>query len=297
MFLFFRPSTVVVEENATPPIASLFYQPLLKDEGQMEWNHIFKEMHTCQIEALVLQWSRYGVVDFVRDDRWLTEIFTEAQKYNIKVIVGLYADDQYFKKLEHSHINLEDYLTYLHKVNIEEAQKIYNIAKNYHAFSGWYLYDEIDDTNFATPKKQELLKEYLQSLASSLDTIAQYPLYISGYFSNHMSPKAYTKMFSYITQQKYTVFLQSGIGALLVDETNSSSYMQEFHHNFTGKFIPIVEGFTFKEGKIVAIGFERLEEQIALLKSSSNIERSSLFSLRYFFDEKLIEAYKTKYKR
>ncbi|MBU1667877.1 DUF4434 domain-containing protein [bacterium] len=297
LLIVLRSSFVMKDQANSAPIVSLFYQPLLKDEGKMEWEHIFKEMDICQIEQLVLQWSQHGVVDFVKDDKWLEEILSQAQKYNIKVIIGLYADDKYFKILENPHTNLEDYLEYLQKTNIEQAQKIYTIAKNYDAFDGWYIYDEIDDTNFATAKRQEALKKYLQALAYSLEQIAKYPIYISGYFSNHMSAEVYTKMFSDITQKKYTVFLQSGIGAQLVDDTNSSSYMQEFHQNFTGKFIPIVEGFTFNDGKIIAIDFDRLEQQINLLKNSSNIEQLSLFSLRYFFDEKLIEAYKAKYKR
>lgn len=296
MFVSVRPSIVKGQEGLAP-IASLFYQPLLKDEGKMKWKHIFKEMRACQIEQLVLQWSRHGVVNFLQDEVWLTEILAQAQKYNIKVIVGLYADDKYFKTLENPDISIEDYLDYLHKINIEQAHKIYTVAKQYESFAGWYVYDEIDDTNFGTVKRQETLKKYLQKLASSLENIAEYPIYISGYFSNHMSPEVYTKMFSDVTQKKYTVFLQSGIGAQLVNDSNSSTYMQEFSKSFTGNFIPIVEGFTFKDGKIIAIDFDKLEQQIKLLKSSSNIEQSSLFSLRYFFDEKLIKAYKAKYKR
>jgi len=297
LVLFLRSSFVIKDEVNFAPITSLFYQPLLKDEGKMEWEHIFKEMHGCQIEQLVLQWSQYGVVDFIKDEKWLKEILSQAQKYNIKVVIGLYADEQYFKTLENAHTNLEVYLDYLYKKNIEHAQKIYTIAQNYDAFSGWYVYDEIDDTNFATAKRQEVLKKYLQILASSLEQIAQYPIYISGYFSHHMSAEVYTKMFSDITQKKYTVFLQSGIGAQLVNNANSSVYMKAFHQNFTGKFIPIVEGFTMKDRKIITMNFDRLEQQIDLVKNSSNIEQLSLFSLRYFFNKKLIEPYKAKYKR
>ena len=81
-----------------PPITSIFYQPLLKDK--INWNSTFKKLQQAQIETIILQWSRFGVVDFMKKDIWLKTILSYAQKYNIKVIVGLYGDDNYFKMLE-----------------------------------------------------------------------------------------------------------------------------------------------------------------------------------------------------
>lgn len=290
IMLFFSSSFDTKKET---PINSIFYQPLLKDT--MEWDNVFKEMHTCHIEKLILQWSKYDVVDFMQSDSWLTEILSQAQKHNIKVIIGLYGDNKYFKTLENPTTDVPKYLEYLLKMNTLQAKKVYAIAQNYSAFDGWYVYDEIDDTNFNTTPREEALKNYLQSLASTLNTITKRPLYISGYFSNAMSPLEYTRMFSNITQKNYTVLLQSGIGANLVDNNNSSLYMRTFSEQFQGQFIPIVEGFTMKDSNITAIEFKALEAQIDLLKSSANIHQTSLFSLRYFLDKKLLHNYKTKY--
>jgi len=275
-----------------PPIDILFYQPLLKDK--IDWNISFQKMREAKIDKLILQWSRFGVVDFLKDDRWLVNILTNAQKYNIKVIIGLYGDDRYFKTLENRETNIKKYLSKLETINIKQAQKIYNIAKDYSIFGGWYIYDEIDDTNFKEPQREIYLKNYLQSMADKLNKISPKERYISGYFSNHIKPKEYVKMFLDITQKRYTVLVQSGIGANLVNPQNSIRYMIEFHKSFNAKFIPIVEGFEFKNLEAKSIDFSSLQQQIKLLQQSSQIDKVALFSLRYFlFDKELFGLYKS----
>jgi hypothetical protein len=265
------------EDNS---IGYLFYQPLLKDK--INWDSSFQKMKEHNIDNLILQWSRFGVVDFIKDDKWLKEILQKAQKYNIKVIIGLYGDDRYFKKLEEPKTDIKEYLKSLENINISQAKKIYKIAKNYQNFDGWYMYDEIDDTNFVTPNRQKYLKEYLQSIASSLNSISKKRLYISGYFSNHLKPKEYVEMFLKVTQKRYIVLVQSGVGANLVDIENSKRYMREFHRVFRDGFIPIVEAFKFEDSKPKALEKKLVQKQIKALKDSSKVKKVAIFSLRYF---------------
>ena len=277
-----------------PPITSIFYQPLLKDK--MNWDSNFKKLQQVHIETIILQWSKFGVVDFLKDDIWLNTILSSAQKHNIKVIVGLYGDDNYFKTLENRDTDIEEYLNNLLIQNMLQAEKVYTIAKDYNSFNGYYIYDEIDDTNFIEKKRQEYLKNYLQTMADSIKVLSKHQLYISGYFSKHMSPNNYASMFSKVTQQKYTVLLQSGIGAGLVNSNSSNLYIKKFAKEFKGKFIPIAEGFTVKDSKIQAIDFLSLQKQIKLLTKSAHTSKVSLFSLRYFLDEVLFSAYVTEYR-
>ena len=271
------------------PIDLIFYQPLLKDK--MDWNSNFKKLQQAEIETIILQWSKFGVVDFMKEKAWLNNILFHAQKYKIKVIVGLYGDNKYFKTLENKNTNVKKYLTKLHTMNILQAKKVFDIAKEYNSFFGYYIYDEIDDTNFIQKKRQK----YLQTMADEIQKFSLHPLYISGYFSQHMSPTKYAKMFSQVTQKKYTILLQSGIGANLVNNKISSLYMQTFSKEFNGKFIPIVESFTFKNSKIKSIDLESLKQQINILETSSNTSHLSLFSLRYFLEQKLFLDYLKEY--
>jgi hypothetical protein len=276
-------------KRASPPIGSLFYQPILTD--QIDWEARFKEMRACQIDTLIIQWSRFGVVDFLKEDKWLTEILTQAKKYHIGIVVGLYGDEQYFKILESPQTNRKEYFqTLLHR-QIIQAKKVYAIAKRYTIFKGWYIYDEIDDTNFNGRNRELVLKNYLQKLANRLELISPHPRYISGYFSSKMTPHAYSKMFSNITQKRYTVLLQSGIGANLVNYQKSRSYMQSFNRDFEGDYIPIVEGFKIVNSQIISSDFQSLKEQIEEVKKATQKEQVSLFSLRYFLKRELTEAY------
>ena len=275
------------------PIASIFYQPLLKDS--MNWEDNFKKLQQAGIKTLILQWSKFGVVDFIKEEIWLNTILSHAQHYNIKVIVGLYGDDHYFKILENRDTDVQSYLSNLQSQNIQQAQKVYAIAKKYSSFDGYYIYDEIDDSNFIEKNRQKYLKEYLKAMADSIEKISPHPLYLSGYFSEQMSPSNYARMLSESLQKRYTLLLQSGIGAELVDNNTSRLYMQTFSKEFNGKFIPIVEGFTFKNTKIQAIDFLNLQRQMNLLKKSANTSSLSLFSLRYFLDKQLFSAYLLEY--
>ena len=275
------------------PIASIFYQPLLKDS--MDWEDNFKKLQQAGIKTLILQWSKFGVVDFMKEDKWLSTILSYAQQYKIKVIVGLYGDNKYFKVLENRDTDVENYLSNLHRQNIKQAKKIYTVAKKYSSFDGYYIYDEIDDTNFIEKNRQKYLKKYLKAIADSIEKISPHPLYLSGYFSGQMLPHNYVHMLSNITQERYTLLLQSGIGAKLIDNNTSSLYMQTFAKEFKGKFIPIVEGFTVKSSKVQAIDPLSLQRQINLLKKSANTSKLSLFSLRYFLDKQLFSAYLLEY--
>lgn len=132
-------------------------------------------------------------------------------------------------------------------------------------------------------------------MANYIAKISNHPLYISGYFSKQMSPSNYARMLSKSLQKRYTLLLQSGIGAKLVDSNTSDLYMKTFSKEFNGRYIPIVEGFRFKDSKIQAIGFLNLQKQINLLKKSANTSKLSLFSLRYFLDKELFSAYLLEY--
>jgi hypothetical protein len=261
----------------------------------MDWEDNFKKLQQAKVQTLILQWSKFGVVDFMKEDKWLKSILSYAQKYQIKVIVGLYGDDKYFKILEDKKTNIKMYLHTLHVQNIQQAQKIYAVAKKYNSFYGYYIYDEIDDTNFIEKNRQQYLKEYLKNMADSIKEISPHSLYLSGYFSGALSPSNYVHMLSNITQQRYTLLLQSGIGAKLVDNNLSMLYMKTFSNEFKGKFIPIVESFTFKESKIQTIDLLSLKKQINLIKESANTSILSLFSLRYFLDKQLFSAYLLEY--
>ncbi len=279
-----------IKEPLAPPLGTLFYQPLLKD--QINWEQRFAQMKRAKIDRLVLQWSAYGQVDFLDRSHWLEEILSAATLYHIEVIVGLYGDELYFKHLEDPNLNLSFYLRELLTRNLDQAKRIISIAKDYDSFKGWYLYDEIDDTNFDSISRQATLRYYLRDLAMGLEKLTpKMPRYISGYFSGHLSPEAYAAMFSLVTQGRYWIFLQSGIGAGLVNAKQSLLYIKSFNRIFGANFTPIIEGFRFEKKVPKAVDYQHLTQQVKLISGLFKDRKLALFSLRYFFADGLYQAY------
>jgi hypothetical protein len=71
--------------------------------------------------------------------------------------------------------------------------------------------------------------------------------------------------------------------------------MKTFTKEFKGKFTPIIEGFILKEFKIQSTDFKSLKREVDLIKKSTNNSKLSLFSLRYFLDKELFNAYLLEY--
>lgn len=262
----------------------------------MNWNKVFSEMKACHMQQLILQWSRHGVVDFLKDDTWLRTILESAHQYGIQVIIGLYGDNQYFKVIENAELDLSGYFKSLFAINQEQAHRVYQIAQDYESFAGWYLTEEIDDLHFQTLSRQELLKAYLQNMAVALACLSDHPLYLSGFYSNQTSPQEYAKVFGDITQKKYRILLQSGIGAQLVDFQESREYLTAFRKLFGTQCIPVVEAFAMREeNNITTMDFALFNRQMALVQEGKKEQKIALFSLRYFQNKRFLTEYRKHY--
>jgi len=283
IFLIMLSSILFASECKDYKINSIFYQPLAKDSKIFQWDKKFQFMQKKGIKTLIIQWSQYGEYDFLEDKQWLGNILQKAQQHHIKVVVGLYADDKYFVKLQNKETDVENYLEELKKKNILTAQKIMIQAEQFSSFNGWYIYDEINDVHFRSKNKQVLLQLYLHKLALGLAEIKKQQVYISGYFTMAMDPRDFAKMFSYITSQEYIVLLQSGVGAGHVNLRESTIYMREFAKHFSFKFVPIVESFKLINNQVVAISDKKRCEEMDMFYKNISINEFSLFSLKYFY--------------
>ncbi len=270
-------------------VSYLFYQPLLNDK--IEWREIFSTMNSFGIKILILQWSRYDVVDFMKQKGWLEEILKEAEAKNIKVIVGLYSDNKYFKNIENKSLNLSSYFDTIYNINIQQAKQVYSVAKEFSNFLGWYFTEEIDDLNFKEKKKEEALKAYFKRLSKGIKRVANRPIFLSAFYGQNSPPKEYASMLNRVIPKRIHLLLQSGVGAKLVKFEESKSYMRKFKKSYKANFIPIVELFTIERREIKTMEFEMIKKQIEFF-SKNRIGRSiALFSLRYLFSDKLLKAY------
>ncbi len=288
LFLF----TSCEEKERSREAVYLFYQPLLKDQKRIEWREVFSTMHSLGMGTLILQWSRYGVVDFMKQKVWLEKILKEAKARKIKVVIGLYGDKRYFKNIENKKLNLSVYFDKLHKINLQQAKQVYKVAKAFPNFSGWYLTEEVDDLNFKDKAREEALKIYWKRVSKEIKKVANRPIYLSGFYGQNSSPEAYATMLKSIIPKDAHLLLQSGVGAKLVALEESRDYMQKFKMSYRSEFIPIVELFTIDKKEIKTMEFKMIRKQIELFKESNISKNIALFSLRYLFVDDVLEAYK-----
>ena len=271
-------------------VTYLFYQPIIKDK--IEWREVFSTMNSFGMKILILQWSRYDIVDFLKQKEWLEEILKEAKNQNIQVIIGLYSDNKYFKNIENKGLDLSTYFNRLYKINLQQAKQVYIVAKAFPNFLGWYLTEEIDDLNFKSKIREEELKVYLKKLSKEIKKVANRPIFISAFYGKNSSPKEYATLINRVLPKGVHLLLQSGVGAKLVKLEESKNYMKNFKMSYRGQFIPIVELFTIEKKDIRVMGINSIKKQIEFFRNDIKSSSIALFSLRYLFDEELLRAYK-----
>ncbi len=259
---------------------SLFYQPQAGDFNTTDWEARIAQLHDEGGKSLILQWSRYGSYDFdAKHPRWLTRLFDAARKAHIGIYVGLYSDPAYFQKLQTGDLNTT---RYLHTLYLEQAKTVMHLREKVagkSAFSGWYMPEEIDDLVWQSPQREEALRRYLQKMAQLLEIATpDKEVCISAFFAAHSSPQQFAKTLERTIPEKWTLLLQSGVGAGLVTEETCERYMRYFQQHYRGRWRPVIELFSFHD--------QNPEANFAVLKAQEGCfsDAPVLFSWRYYFD-------------
>ncbi len=288
LFLFIVSCFFTLKLPATEPHSStIFYQPQHSDFTSPKWEEKFKKLHQLGFKEIIIQWSRYGNYSFLdKYPNWLADFLDLAEKYEIYLVFGLYSDPKYFQEISRKD-SLEIYLKILSIQHLSLATELTILTRGSNAFIGWYIPDELDDLNWQESSKQKILKDYLQTLEYKLAQLSpNKSVLISSFFSSKMKIKAYVDMISYTIPKSWIVLFQSGVGAKLVSLEESKSYFNYFSKYYKKVYIPIIELFTI-EDKNLKVSYLSFEEQ----KKYLNIEKSILFSWRYFFTKEFQHYY------
>lgn len=271
---------VVANVYAATGFNTIFYQPLNKDINVFDWDKIFKQLNEKKINRLILQWTKHNETNFYTAyPQWFENLFKKAKQHDIDIIVGLYADTSYFKKI--SNDDVESFLLDLVDENINTAESLYPFLEKQSNFAGWYLYDEIDDKNWQKKFKQKELKLYLGRMYTFLKLKTDKEIYISGFFSGKMNPKSYVDMWNFIANEKFTVLLQNGVGAKNNTTDEALIYYEIFDKNIKTSWHPVIELFEIRGAKFYTLSEEEINKQIKALPQG---KIPMAFSLRYFID-------------
>lgn len=160
-------SILTVSIHAKENFKTIFYQPLNKDVNTIVWKKKLVKLKNKGINKIILQWTKHNNTNFYEvHNKWFKNLFYEANKKNIKIIVGLYANSNFFKSIKKKEVS--NYLKELEYKNKQLITELLPFLKKQKSFQGWYLYEEIDDLSWRKKEKQKALKIYLSELENYL---------------------------------------------------------------------------------------------------------------------------------
>ncbi|SQD80694.1 DUF4434 domain-containing protein [Moritella yayanosii] len=205
--------------NATALVKDswVFYQPQLRDVSvtKAQWQVLLSELKQSGAKGIVLQWTAYGERSdlSIKQDEQLEQVFKLADKMQLKVIIGLYSDPDFFSRIKQPTASLKYYLHKQKVLSLKQVDKWLEYV-NSTAFSGWYLTEEIDDYHWQDAGKKNLLMQHLTSMKEAILTLTpKQPIYISAYIGGHQSALNVRSLFSAVSQQgQLKVLLQDGSG-------------------------------------------------------------------------------------
>ncbi|WP_295419563.1 DUF4434 domain-containing protein [Sulfurovum sp.] len=263
------------------------YQPQEKDFIYPNWESRFKLLSQQGFKTVIIQWSSYGTHRFYeKHPFWIKSIMKYAKQYNMEIIFGLYADPDYFKKIENHRTEIKNYLQKLYRINVATARRLSLQLDKDKAFKGWYIYDEINDEAWQDAVRGKALKAYLYQLDHALNSLTpDKKIMISAYFSSKTAPEEYVKFLNETLPEKWILLLQSGVGAGLVTPQKCQTYFKTFSAAYHHQWFPVIELFSFS-GEIPKADYEIYEKQY-----NCRNKNYILFSWRYFFAKDFLQKY------
>lgn len=280
-FLLF---SLLLASQGTSAMTGIFWQPQLRD-GKVSpesWQSLMQSVRQQGFDTLVLQWTRYGdaFADASETAR-LVERSAAARRAGLKVVIGLYADPDFFTRQHQPELALQNYLNQLRVNDVEQVQHWLNAAKI--APDGWYISAEIDDLNWRSEARRQPLLKWLNDTRRSLSELTDKPVYISSFFAGNMAPDAYARFMQQLHGTGLRVWVQDGSGVGKLNDAQRQLYLDASAGCNTGIVQGVVyELFKSKPGESFSAEPKSSKEIAALLAAPSACGKDRLyFSLRY----------------
>jgi len=266
---------------------TIIYQPQISDFKDSHLKEKFEILSRFGFTGIIIQWSRYGEYNFlVKQPGWYDELFSLAEKYHIKIIMGLYADPKYFSLLDRKKYDIKHYFDILLKENKNSVDEIIKKYGKNEAFWGWYVYDELNDQAWQDEKRRKIVSQYLKSFNNYL--IKKSPSkhkFISAYYTNTIKPEEYIALLDNVVPKGWNILIQSAVGAGLIDIHTWDNFYKDCRKSLRHPWVPIIEIFTMKNQKIQG------SYQIFLMQKKYTQQAHALFSWRYFFSNTFLLKY------
>lgn len=264
----------------------VFWQPQHRDFviTSAQWIKLFAELKRQGVDTLVLQWARYGESFSEKDREALIGTLQLASAQDLRIILGLYADPEFFELQKQSRTTLPTYLTQLTALDLKEFRQWLNSSNI--KVDGWYISAEIDDLNWRDVESQRVLLHWLGALQQSISVESSAPIYISSFFAGHMAPQAYRELLESIKGLGLNVWVQDGSGIDRLSWTERQLYLNELelckdNSAAQGLVYEIFQQQPSEDDSFKAIP-KSTKQIVALLRGATSCAIDRLyFSLRY----------------
>lgn len=204
----------------------IFYQPLLRDQNVSteQWLQILSRAQQQGMTELVLQWGQHGEVRFFAPDGPSAALFSAVQQLKIPLWLGLYADPDYFKKIDSAEAEKQAYFKQQMLLSLQVRRHWLSLLKQQPLqLKGWYLPMELNDTDFISAPYLAWLSTELKGLSQVLDK----PLAVSLYFNGKVPVKNWLESARQLQSDRLQLWVQDGAGAALVSEPKRQEFLQQ----------------------------------------------------------------------
>ncbi|KQM70205.1 DUF4434 domain-containing protein [Xylophilus sp. Leaf220] len=208
-------AAAVLAGCTSPPekFQGTFLQPWKSYEALSleEWRRRLRTTRALGCDEIVLQWSAAygGASPWDLPDTLLTLLFDEAGREGMGIRMGLPYDERWWTAMgSKDPAVLPAFLadTQARSLGFMQSARWSQQA----GFRGWYLPYELDQYNWATAERRQMLVAWLQAIAAGG---GREPLAVSTFFSRLSTPGTLTGLWSDILDQvRLRPMLQDGVG-------------------------------------------------------------------------------------
>lgn len=224
--------------NRKEILKGTFIQPaLIKDWNESDYDSHFEKYREIGFDHIILQWSEYKQVstgkryayypcklpDRELEQDLLTNLLKYGFKHNIKVYIGLNINDDWWATIMQPPSKFYKWMNEEVIISIKLIDDIfsrYSSSGWFDAAAGWYLPLEVDNLNFNSVEKQNILSSHYNLIINHARKTSKLPIMISPFFNRAFSmvygPKQWYKMwFNILGQVDIDIFaLQDGVGCI-----------------------------------------------------------------------------------
>lgn len=294
-----------ITKGATRTFLQLWRKDSQRDVAQ--WNQRFENLSNLGFTEVIVQWSSYGATSFYGDSTSgresspsLSPLIKAANRHKTRIWLGLHYDPDFWQAIAGKNRDVEAYFqTRLSEMESRwpSLRRMLNKADpKQEVVKGWYISDEIDDVNWQSPKRSNMLQTYLKSLRQKLSREKKsWPVLISGFSNGAMPPEKWSLFWERLLQKTDIdgFLFQDGIGAKKLALAELEPYLKFLADKMDGTdltFSVIVEVFQLMESRdnaaiMRAANISRITKQLALARKYGVLPITLFSAPDYMIDQ------------